>query len=308
MSVSRKVTLLAGALLLCSGLGSILSLRQLDRVRSGATLQEFLYISSPKMIKRLSLGYEGLLADIYWTRAVQYYGGTHHTGGGRYELLWPLLNITTQLDPHLIPAYGYGVTFLTSRPPMGAGMPQEAIQLVEYGIRNNPDDWHLYDNLGFIYYTDLKDYRDASEAFLRGSEKPGAHPVLKILAAQAAQHGGETQTAAMLWESMLETTHDHYIRENAEAHLRALRVESDVTQLEHLVEVYRQRTGHAPVNFFEMESAGLLRGIPRDPLGNAYRLDAGGRVVVSDPVNLPFIEKGLPPGYKPGVPRLIPEK
>ena len=30
---------------------------------------------SPKAVKRLSLGYDGLLADIYWTRAVQYFGG-----------------------------------------------------------------------------------------------------------------------------------------------------------------------------------------------------------------------------------------
>src|SRR4051812_33653779 len=79
--------------------GSVLLVRQIDRLRTNATLEEVLYVSSPKFLKRASLGFDGLLADIYWTRAVQYFGGMHHTGGGTYRLLWPLLNITTQLDP-----------------------------------------------------------------------------------------------------------------------------------------------------------------------------------------------------------------
>src|SRR5579862_2801315 len=111
MKRSRRITITTSAVLVVCLLGSVLSLRRVDKVRTGATLQEVLYISSPKLLKRLSLGYEGLLADVYWTRVVQYYGGMHHNGGGSYPLLLPLLNITTQLDPHLIPAYEFGGTF-----------------------------------------------------------------------------------------------------------------------------------------------------------------------------------------------------
>jgi tetratricopeptide (TPR) repeat protein len=298
VSASRRVTLVAACLLLCSAFSSVLLLQQVDRVRSGATLQEFLYISSPKMLKRLSLGYEGLLADIYWTRAVQYYGGLHHTGGGTYQLLWPLLNITTQLDSHMIRAYEYGATFLSAKPPEGAGVPEKAIQLMEYGISQNPNDWHLYYDLAYIY-NDLKDYPNASKAFERGSHVPNAHPFLKLLAAQMAQHGGELQTAQMLWTSVLETTHDKYIRENAVWHLRALKVGLDVTELEKLVANYRQKTGGFPHSFREMALAGALRGVPLDPTGNEYQLDDKGNVFISDPEKFPFVEKGLPPGYVP---------
>ena len=65
MRRSRKVTAVATALLIFSMAGSVLLLRALDQVRSGATLEEFLYISSPTLVKRISLGYDGLLADIY---------------------------------------------------------------------------------------------------------------------------------------------------------------------------------------------------------------------------------------------------
>jgi len=298
MSGPKKITITAAAVFLCAAITSILLLRELDRVRTGATLQEFLYISSPKMLKRLSLGYEGLLADVYWTRAVQYYGGLHHIGGGRYELLWPLLNITTRLDPHIIPAYEYGATFLSAKPPNGAGVPQKAIQLMEYGISQNPDDWHLYYDLGYIY-NDVKDYRGAADAFERGSRVPNAHPHLKILAAQMAQHGGELQTAQMLWSSVYETTHDKNIRENALWHLRAVKVGLEVTELEQLVRTYRQKTGHLPQSFRDMARAGLLRGVPVDPVGNEYQLDAAGNVFIGDPEHFPFVEKGLPPGYVP---------
>src|SRR5437667_4364775 len=305
---SRRVTTaIAAALLIVMGAGSVFLLRRVDQLRTGATLEEVLYISSPKLLKKASLGYSGLLADIYWTRAVQYYGGTFHAGGGRYQLLWPLLYITTELDPHIIPAYQYGATFLAPKPPNGAGTPDKAVELVEYGIKNNPDDWHLYEDLGFIYYSNLKDYAKASEAFLRGSKRPYAHPFLKILAAQMAQHGGELETARTLWTAVYQTSHDKYILANAAAHLRAVQADMDVTELERLAEVYRQRTGRFPVSFAEMNTAGLLRGIPLDPLGNPYKLTSTGHVLLRKPDDLPFVAKGLPPDYvAPRVPKIQP--
>src|SRR5437762_11647921 len=228
---SRKITAAAAAVLVFCMMGSVLLLRKLDQVRTGATLEEVLYVSSPKLLKRASLGYSGLLADIYWTRAVQYYGGKHQQAM-RYDLLWPLLNITTELDPHLIPAYLFGGTFLSQKPPNGAGQPAKAIELVEYGIRNNPDDWHLYYDLGYIYY-DAKNYHGSSDAFERGSRVPNAHPFLKILAAQMAEHGGELETARMLWSAAYQTSHEKNLRANAAAHLRAVQADMDVTAQEH---------------------------------------------------------------------------
>jgi hypothetical protein len=307
MSHARRVTVATGSLLAVCVLLSVLLLRRLDQLRTGATLQEVLYISSPKALKRLSLGYDGLLADIYWTRAVQYFGGKHHVGSGHLELLAPLLEITTVLDPHLTVAYDFGSNFLAPDPPNGAGMPQRAVDLVQFGIRNNPNDWRLYYDLGFIYYLNLKDYAHAADAFARGSRVPHAHPFLKLLAAQMAQHAGEIQTARMLWTTTYQTTKDASVRANAVAHLRALRVDEDVTNLEALVAFYRRKTGHLPASFSELAGAGLLRGIPVDPLGQTYKVTPDGRVEVRDPDDLPFITKGTPPGYiPPKTPKFLP--
>ena len=147
-SPASHASVSAGCCWYSGGLSAAAAARRPDA--DHATLEEVLYISSPKALKRLSLGYNGLLADIYWTRAVQYFGNKHHDGAQRYDLLAPLLEITTTLDPHLLVAYEYGANFLASKPPNGAGMPERAIELVEYGIRNNPDDWRLYYEMGLF--------------------------------------------------------------------------------------------------------------------------------------------------------------
>src|SRR5580698_1092988 len=306
MKPSRQITLVASALLLICMVASVLLLRQVDRMRTGATLQDVLYISSPQALKRLSLGYGGLLADIYWTRAVQYFGSKHFAGSQHYDLLAPLLEITTALDPHLTVAYEVGANFLAPKPPNGAGMPERAVGLTEFGIRNNPDDWRLYYDLGFVYYTELKDYAHAADAFARGSQVPGAHPFLRVMAAQMAQHGGELRMAQMMWSTTYQSTEDRDVRANAATHLRALQVEQDVTNLEDSVAAYRAQTGHLPNSFADLQAAGLLHEIPVDPFGHTYKLTNDGRVEVRTPDDFPFLTKGLPPGYVAPPPRFLP--
>src|SRR5712692_3090702 len=57
-------------------------------------------LRSGKLVKVMSLEYAPLTADIYWTRVVQYYGNKHIRRDQNLELLWPLLDITTTLDPN----------------------------------------------------------------------------------------------------------------------------------------------------------------------------------------------------------------
>jgi tetratricopeptide (TPR) repeat protein len=299
MKARHRTTILAGVSLVLCMAASTFVLRRVDQIRPQATLEDVLYINSPKLLKRASLGYDGLLADIYWTRAVQYFGGRHHNRAASYNLLAPLLEITTSLDPHLLPAYQFGASFLAPAPPDGAGQPERAIQLMEYGIQNNPTEWRLYYNLGFVYYMEVKDYAKASQAFARGSVVPGSHPFLKILAAQMAQHAGEFDTARMLWTATYETSQDSLIRQNAVEHLRALRVDEDVTNLQAAVTRFGERTGRLPSSFSELIAAEGLRGIPRDPDGRPYRFTAEGRILLQQPDDFPFATKGMPPGYHP---------
>ncbi|HMD18246.1 MAG TPA: hypothetical protein VKH18_16385, partial [Terriglobales bacterium] len=256
--------------------------------------------NSPKVLRRLSLGYTGLLADIYWTRAVQYFGEKHRAGSRDYRLLAPLLEVTTELDPRLLPAYQFGANFLAPKPPYGAGLPGAALALTKYGIEHNPDQWRLYYNLGFLYYTELKDYAKAADAFSRGAKLPVTHPFMPVLAARMAEHAGEFDTARMLWHTTYQSTQDPLIRQNAVQHLLALQVDEDVTRLEQAVKKYHEQTGRLPASMSDLERAGLIHlpanGTPADPNGRPYKLMPDGRIEVQDPGSIYFITKGLPPG------------
>jgi len=301
MNPRRQTTWIAAALLAGSLAASATLLHRIDRIRPQATLQEVLFISSPTVLKRASLGYDGLLADIYWTRTVQYFGNRHSNSVDNYALLGPLLEITTHLDPHLVVAYQFGGSFLAPQPPQGAGEPGRAIQLMEYGIRNNPNDWKLYYNLGFVEYMEIKDYAKAADAFARGSQVPGSHPFLKVLAAQMAQHAGDFGMARMLWTATYQSTQDKQIRENAYKHLRALRVDEDVTHLQHAVTLFGERTGRLPASLQELIASEGLPGIPVDPDGHPYKFTPDGRFELQHPDDFEFATKGLPLDYKPAV-------
>ncbi|HYM77571.1 MAG TPA: tetratricopeptide repeat protein [Candidatus Dormibacteraeota bacterium] len=304
MNSRQRTTIFATGCLVISMTASVLLLDHIDQIRPRDVVEDTLYVSSPKLVKRASLGFDGLMACIYWTRAVQYFGHRHYNHEHTYNELAPLLEITTALDPHLFPAYQFGATFLAPAPPNGAGQPERAIHLIEYGIEHNPKDWHLYYNLGFVYYTELRDYKKAAEVFDRGSKVPDAHPSMKILAAQMAEHAEDFSTARLLWSEAYQSSNESNIRRNALEHLRSIQVDEDVTNLQNAVTGFVERNGRVPTTLWEVVSAEHMRGIPVDPDGNAYEMTLEGQVVVAKPDDFPFIKRGLPPGYKPsGMPK-----
>jgi tetratricopeptide (TPR) repeat protein len=299
----QRTTIIAAVCFAVSMAACVLLLRKIDQIRPQATLEDALYINSPKMIKRASLGFDGLMACIYWTRTVQYFGHRHFDSAHTYNELAPLLEITTALDPHLLPAYQFGASFLAPKPPGGAGQPERAIHLMEYGIQHNPDNWRLYYDLGFVYYTELKDYKNAAQVFEKGSNVPNSHPYMKIMAAQMAAHAGDLATARMLWTATYETSYETNIRLNAIEHLRSIKVDEDVTNLESAVSQFREHTGRFPSSMSELAVAEHSRGIPVDPDGNPYIMTPDGQVLVQNPDNFSFITKGVPPGYKAPPPK-----
>ncbi len=251
-------------------------------------------LRSAKLVKAMSLEYAPLLADIYWTRAVQYYGNKHVRGQANLELLWPLLDITTTLDSNLLISYRFGAMFLSQAAPSGAGRPDLAVQLIQRGIRENPDYWRLYEDLGFVYYFDLKDYQRAADAFLEGSKRPNAQLWMKVMAARVAGEGESYETSMFLWKDIYDSTADPSIKENAQMHLRLLKVKEDCKQLDALADEYAGRYGRRPARMSELVQAelvqaGLIGGIPGDPLGFAYVFGEDGKAGLN--LNSPLLEQ-----------------
>jgi len=242
---------------------------------------DVLYLPSGQTLRRLSLGYEGLLADVYWTRVVQYFGRKRLSHATRFELLGPLLRITTDLDPQLLVAYRFGSVFLAEKPPGGAGEPEEALQLVRRGIVANPDYWRLWQDLGFIYYWDLHDYARASRAFLVGSQRPGALVWMKAMAATVAAQGGDSRASQLLWSEIYRHADEDQLRQSALEHLAALQAQEQIRRLDEILARYERARGQAARSFRELVAGGYLGVLPSDPSGALYAVGPDGRAALS---------------------------
>jgi len=250
-----------------------------------------LVLRSGKLLKAMSLEYAPLMADIYWTRVVQYYGDKRTRHDPNFELLWPLLDVTTTLDPNLLVAYRFGSTFLSEPSPRGAGHPELGIELLERGIKVNPDYWRFYEDLGFIYYFELKDYAKASAAFAEGSKNPDAQIWMKIMAARIAAEGESLQTSIFLWNEVYQTAKDPQVKANALTHLQLLGVEQDCKQLDALADEFLKRTGRRPSRVGELVQAGLLQRVPVDPAGFPYVFGPDGKAALN--LDSPLLEQQL---------------
>jgi len=243
--------------------------------------QDDLVLRSGPLVRAMSLEYAPLAANLYWTRAVQYYGNRHANQRANLDLLWPLLDVTTTLDPNLIVAYRFGGMFLSDSPPRGAGQPQRGIELLRRGIRANPEYWRFYEDLGFIYYFDLHDYHNAAEALMAGSKVPGAMVWMKTAAARIAEKGESLETSAKLWSEVYNSTNEPSIKENAKVHLQLLRARADCGELNKLAAEYKKQTGRPPKEVLDLVKGGLLPGLAVDPVGVVYWFDLEGNAQIN---------------------------
>lgn len=248
--------------------------------------QEVLYLWSGSQVKRAFPGFESLAADIYWLRTVQYFGGRHmfraDEGEHNLDLLYPLIDITTTLDPRLEIAYRYGAIFLAEPPPTGAGRPREAIALLERGAKANPLNWRLRNQLGFFYFLFLKDARKAAEVLLEASKIPGSAYWLKTTAASLLGKGGEREAARAMWSEMYAHSDEDAIKQNAHIHLMLLDAADGRDRLQHYVDEFRRRLARAPASLEELRSAGVPAEHLRDPSGVPYAYDPqSGHVTVA---------------------------
>jgi hypothetical protein len=245
--------------------------------RTPAREQEEIVLRSASTIKKMSLGYDSLLADIYWARVVQYYGSRMGTDNPKFDLLWPLLDITTTLDPKLIIGYRFGAIFLSEKGSGGAGRADLAAELVKRGIAANPREWRLYGDLGFIYYWWLRDYTHSSEAYLQGSKIPGALPWTQMMAGRMAEKGGSFDTSVLIWSELFWSTKDPSIRALARKMVAGLKAQQDLMILDDMAAEYDQRFGHAPVSMRELRDAGMLKQLPVDRDGFPFEFGPDGK-------------------------------
>jgi hypothetical protein len=243
---------------------------------------EALYVWKGGDVRRLWPGLEAVMADLYWLRTVQYFGGQRvYAQGKSFELLEPLTEITVALDPRFVLAYHYGAIFLSEPVPLGAGQPEKGISLLERG-GTATGEWRLRQYQGYFTFLYLKDPSRAAEILLEASRMPGAAYWLKTLAADILMKSNERSTARLIWQAMYEQSEPGAIQNNAKHNLQYLDSLSVADALQAAGESFHKRTGRWPHSLSEIEAVGGKRLPLTDALGVPFEYDeSSGKVSIS---------------------------
>lgn len=240
-----------------------------------------------KKLKGFVLGTEGLLSDWYWMSSLQYLGNKlvrtkletvniEDLKPLNPRLLYPYLDNATDLDPRFLDAYYYGAVVLPAIDPL------QAINLTEKGIGANPNDWRLYQYLGYIHWR-LKDYQKAAETYEKGAQLAAAPPFMKMMAASMQNQGGSRATARAMYTQMYDDASDSSTRENARLRLMQLDSLDERDALAKAIESFRERSGRCPVTLTEIIP--FLR-MAKPASGKDFRVDGAGNIV--DPDGVPY--------------------
>lgn len=239
-------------------------------------------------LKGWSLGFEGLIADWYWVRSLQYMGEKLATSDEKFidignlesldpRLLYPLLDNATTLDPQFMIAYSYGAVVL---PAINA---EQAIKIAEKGIENNPDNWRLYQHLGYTYWR-LKDFDKASETYQKGATIKNAPAFMKSMAARMKSEGGSRDTAREIYQQMFDDAEDSNTKDSAKLRLLHLDSLDEQDAIRNAMKHFQEKAGRCVNNWKELLPS--LKNVQL-PDGKDFRIDSNDNLV--DPSDAPYL-------------------
>lgn len=261
-----------GAILVLLGaLAATTAALRVERLREGRVPgHHLLYLPSGRSLRALTLGYEGLVADLIYIWSIQYY--SNYQIQDRYDYLDQIYRrVIAELDPHFLDPYLVGSIIMS----VEANRDDLALKLLDVGARNNPREWILPFQAGFICYNKLHDFACARDYFERAQALPGAPAPARRLYAEMYNRLGDKRTSLKYWAEIHDTADSDYVRQVSWMHVHDLRIEVDLEDLNALVQRYRESRGAPPVDIRDLMRAGLLDSVPLDPDGKPYQLSPG---------------------------------
>ncbi|HEY5883128.1 MAG TPA: hypothetical protein VIT88_00490 [Pyrinomonadaceae bacterium] len=279
----RTKTITLAVVIVIGMASAMLLLQRIDTLRpppDPTAIDENLYVDG-KTARRMSLGFNGLVADWYWMRSLQYVGkkiidappdlAIDNLSQLNMKLLAPLLDTATTLDPQFLDPYEYAAVVL---PAVDV---EQAIQITEKGIAANPHAWRLHQHLGYIYWQQ-GNYKAASETYGRGAEVPGAPPWMEAMKAKMLAEGGSRATAREIYTRMYEQSAEDQVKEMAHRRLVQLDSLDQRDALRKFVTAFQTRTGKCPASWKDLE-----------PLFRGYQIPVDASGAPLDPTGVPYI-------------------
>ncbi len=251
--------------------------------RDDVEREQILYVRSGAALKRMALAFDALAADVYWIRAIQHYGGERLSGPKaqtKYELLYPLLDLTTTLDPYFKIAYRFGAIFLSEAYPGGPGRPDQAIALLAKGHRRSRTSGSITTTSRSSITGTCATTRQRRPGFSVPPRSRTRRTGSSRWPRPCCVHGNDRAAARFLWQQIAKSE-EAWLRRTAERSLLQLGALDQIDQLEGAVKRFPPAAGE-PYTWDDFLRRGAVRACPSIRSARPYVLDpVTGRVTVS---------------------------
>jgi hypothetical protein len=238
------------------------------------------YVPDPTFARLAAFGFDSLVADYYWLRAVQLVGGRELVEG-KSRHIGRLVDVVTTLDPWVDHPYRFAAIWMTDDEPAV----RHANRLLARGIEHHPDEWRNRFYLGFNHFFFLGEPDEAARVLAPAVRMAGAPRYLGRLVArlQSDAGGGEIEAAAAFLHELLRQSDDPGKQAEYQKALDEIEAERRARVLDAARAEFQRRHGRdiARVEELVQVRPPVLRALPPEPHGWEWVLDPEDGQIVS---------------------------
>lgn len=218
------------------------------------------FVPKPEVARLLSLGFESVVADYYWLKAIQVVGDGSPARHDQGAYLGRLIDLVTSLNPRVSHPYRFAAVWLTST----EADVREANRLLRRGIEYHPEDWRNLFYLGFNQFYYLGENERAADTLAQASALEGSPRYLSRLVARLRAESGGLDVAEGLLREMARNTQDDEVRAGYLEALDEIEIERRARFLDSARESFRKVEGRDidSVSDLTQSASPILAGLP----------------------------------------------
>ena len=253
--------------------GTLTFSTKIDKNFPKITYEDLKYLPSGKFVKGMSLGFDEMLSDLFWIKALAYFGG-HAATDQDYTWLGHILNLVTTLDPYFHDPYEFGGIVLANE----VENVDQSTRLLKEGMINVPKDhpryWYLPFFIAFNYMYHKVDYLTAAQYLEQASKFPKSPKYLPYLVSRLYADSNSPEAAVIFLTEMIKSTKDENLERRLSMRLHDVIHESNLKLLNQAVDSFYAKFQRYPSSIKELVHFDIISDIPIDPRGGSYYISS----------------------------------
>jgi hypothetical protein len=242
----------------CATLAMFLQHAKLKKMERERPYQGGYFLPKAEFAKLLAFGYDAVLADFYYLRAIQSFGGKWKLVVKDYSSIVDYFDTLTELDPQFIEVYEYGSMILNEE----GGLPDAAIALNRKGWLKNLWNYRPSYLNAYICWWELRRPLDTKLWATLSSKVPGCPEFVGRIVNHIDKEMGQYSAAAERWINDYVRgieRGDDYLMTIARGQLVDIADKWHKKNLSNAVRKFREERERLPLTIQELVDGGYLR-------------------------------------------------